>query len=190
MSRRWSAVTARGPRSASRGFRLRGARDWLVAPRLPGPSRHAQATPWCSQPRGAKDLRGRDLRPSRQAAVCTDSRRPPDFQGSTASASSPHLAAYPPLGRSERRVGRCGSRPKSASTMAVVLVVAAPPEAGPLLVPAERRAIEPLVHAPQDVQPAPVRRVGVVDGLQGGSNKNLSTDSQRLIELGSAEFVV
>src|SRR5258708_5263378 len=47
-------------------------------------------------------------------------------------------------------------------SLAVVLVVAAPPEAG--LVATEWRAVEPLVHAPEDVQPALVRRVGVVDG--------------------------
>src|SRR5260370_30276712 len=54
-------------------------------------------------------------------------------------------------------------------SLVVVLVAAAPPVAG--LVAAERRAVEPLVHAPQDVQPARVRRVGVVDGavLQGES---------------------
>src|SRR5712691_3301076 len=49
----------------------------------------------------------------------------------------------------------------SMGSLAVVLVVAAPPEAG--LVATERRAVEPLVHAPQDVNPALVRRVGVVD---------------------------
>src|SRR4051812_35827755 len=49
-------------------------------------------------------------------------------------------------------------RPRS---LVVVLVVAAPPVA--VLVAAERRAVEPLVHAPQAVQPARVRRVGVVD---------------------------
>src|SRR5437899_5112701 len=43
----------------------------------------------------------------------------------------------------------------------VVLVVAAPPEAG--LVATEWRAVEPLVHAPEAVHPALVRRVGVVD---------------------------
>src|ERR1700724_1663104 len=47
-------------------------------------------------------------------------------------------------------------------SMAVVLVVAAPPEAG--LVATEWRAVEPRVHAPDAVQPALVRRVGVVDG--------------------------
>src|SRR5258707_8080242 len=45
-------------------------------------------------------------------------------------------------------------------SLAVVLVVALPPEAG--LVATEWRAVEPLVHAPEDVQPALVRRVGVV----------------------------
>src|SRR2546421_8503507 len=49
----------------------------------------------------------------------------------------------------------------SMVSLAVVLVVAAPPEAG--LVATEWRAVEPLVHAPEDVQPALVRRVGVVD---------------------------
>ncbi len=46
-------------------------------------------------------------------------------------------------------------------SLAVVLVVAAVPEAG-LVAPAWR-AVEPLVHGPEDVQPARVRRVGVVD---------------------------
>src|SRR5712692_6051965 len=43
----------------------------------------------------------------------------------------------------------------------VVFVVAAPPEAG--LVATEWCAVEPLVHAPEAVDPALVRRVGVVD---------------------------
>ena len=42
-----------------------------------------------------------------------------------------------------------------------VLVVAAPPEA--TLVTAQWRSVEPLVHAPQAIQSALVRRVGVVD---------------------------
>src|SRR6266446_6825947 len=46
-------------------------------------------------------------------------------------------------------------------SLAVVLVVAAPPEAG--LVATEWRAVEPLVHAPEAVDPAPVCGVGVVD---------------------------
>ncbi len=46
-------------------------------------------------------------------------------------------------------------------SLAVVLVVAAPPEAG--LVATAWRAVEPLVHAPEAVNPALVRRVGVVD---------------------------
>src|SRR5229473_358902 len=48
----------------------------------------------------------------------------------------------------------------SMVSLAVVLVVAAPPEAG--LVATEWRAVEPLVHAPEAVHPAFVRRVGVV----------------------------
>src|SRR5215471_2551779 len=46
-------------------------------------------------------------------------------------------------------------------SLAAVLVVAAPPKTG-LVTPAWR-AVKPLVHAPQAVQPARVRRVGVVD---------------------------
>src|SRR5258708_12019886 len=46
-------------------------------------------------------------------------------------------------------------------SLAVVLVVAAPPEAG--LVAAEWRAVEPRVHAPEGVDPALVGRGGVVD---------------------------
>src|ERR1700685_136036 len=49
---------------------------------------------------------------------------------------------------------------KNAS-LAVVLVVAAPPEA--VLVAAERGAYKPLVHAPEAVQATRVRGVGVVD---------------------------
>src|SRR2546421_2501701 len=49
----------------------------------------------------------------------------------------------------------------SMGSLAVVLVVAAPPEAG--LVATEWHAVEPLVRAPEDVQPARVRRGGVVD---------------------------
>src|SRR6266700_170279 len=45
--------------------------------------------------------------------------------------------------------------------LAFVLVVAAEPEAG--LVATQWRAVEPLVHAPEGIQPAFVRRVGVVD---------------------------
>jgi endonuclease/exonuclease/phosphatase family metal-dependent hydrolase len=47
------------------------------------------------------------------------------------------------------------------ASLPVVLVVAAPPEAG--LVTTEWCAVEPLVHAPQDVQPALVRRIGVIN---------------------------
>src|SRR2546428_1312834 len=43
----------------------------------------------------------------------------------------------------------------------VVLVVAAPPEAR--LVATLGRAVEPLVHAPETVQPARIREIGVVD---------------------------
>src|SRR5216684_4306568 len=49
----------------------------------------------------------------------------------------------------------------SMVSLAVVLVMAAEPEAG--LVATEWRAVEPLVHAPNAVHPALVRRVGVVD---------------------------
>src|SRR3954452_10888622 len=45
-------------------------------------------------------------------------------------------------------------------SLVVVLVVAAPPEVG--LVAPEWRAVEPLVHAPEAVHSALVRRVGVV----------------------------
>src|SRR5579863_2784262 len=50
------------------------------------------------------------------------------------------------------------------ASLGVVLVVAAPPEAAPGLVTAERCPVEPLVHAPQRVNPARVRGVGMVDG--------------------------
>src|SRR6266487_1730524 len=49
---------------------------------------------------------------------------------------------------------------RCSTSLAVVLVVAAPP--GAVLVAAEGGAVEPLVHAPQDVEPAQVRRIGVV----------------------------
>src|SRR5450755_964173 len=72
----------------------------------------------------------------------------------------------PPLRRTAlparvRRGAAPRHRPPGLNLLAVVLVVAAPPEA--VLVAAERRAVEPLVHAPQAVEPARVRRVGVVD---------------------------
>src|SRR6266540_5264790 len=59
----------------------------------------------------------------------------------------------------------------SMVSLAVVLVVAAVPDAGAqvartheqALVAPAWRAVEPLVHAPEAVQPARVRRVGVVD---------------------------
>src|SRR5579862_3046695 len=43
----------------------------------------------------------------------------------------------------------------------LVFVVAAPPDA--LLVAALRGAVEPLVHAPQDVEAPGIRRIGMVD---------------------------
>src|SRR6266571_8890012 len=46
-------------------------------------------------------------------------------------------------------------------SLAVVLVMAAPPE--PRLVAPLGRAVEPLVHAPEAVHPALVRGVGVID---------------------------
>src|SRR4051812_19701198 len=51
----------------------------------------------------------------------------------------------------------------SAAAVAAVLVfvMAAPPDA--CLVAAERRTVEPLVHAPQAVQPARIGGVGMVD---------------------------
>src|SRR6266550_6527817 len=49
----------------------------------------------------------------------------------------------------------------SMGSLALVLVVAAPPQAG--LVATEWRAVEPLVHTPEAVYPALVGRVGVVD---------------------------
>src|SRR4030095_15067552 len=52
----------------------------------------------------------------------------------------------------------CGSRLRSA---VVVFIVTTEP--GPRLVAPTWRAVEPLVHAPKAVQPACVRRVGVID---------------------------
>src|SRR6266536_6289438 len=60
---------------------------------------------------------------------------------------------------------------RSAASLALVLVVAPVPHAGAqvartheqALVAPAWRAVEPLVHAPETVQPARVRRVGVVD---------------------------
>src|SRR5438093_3169639 len=43
-----------------------------------------------------------------------------------------------------------------------VLVMTAPPYAG--LVAPQRRSVEPLIHAPEPVEPARIRRVRVVDG--------------------------
>ena len=45
--------------------------------------------------------------------------------------------------------------------LALVLVVAAPPDAG--LVAPLRRAVEPLVHAPEAIQSARVGKIGVVN---------------------------
>src|ERR1700704_4071620 len=56
-----------------------------------------------------------------------------------------------------------GSRPAQLISQIyppVVLVVAAPPHIG--LVATERRAVEPLIHAPESVYPPRVSRVGVV----------------------------
>src|SRR5215467_8169521 len=55
-----------------------------------------------------------------------------------------------------------GDRLLPHASVALVLVVAAPPVRAGLVAPAWR-AVEPLVHAPGGVQPARVRRVGVVD---------------------------
>src|SRR5215813_14782169 len=57
--------------------------------------------------------------------------------------------------------------PTVHGSLDAVFVVAAIPDAG--FVAAEWRAVEPPVHAPEAVDPALVRRVGVVDGavLQG-----------------------
>src|SRR5215475_8574830 len=51
--------------------------------------------------------------------------------------------------------------PGITMTSALVLVVMLPPQA--LLVAPLRRAIEPLIHAPQAVEAARVRGVGVID---------------------------
>src|SRR6516165_2563365 len=63
----------------------------------------------------------------------------------------------PPPSPDWRRARRRGG--SGGLLLVVVLVVAAEPHAG--LVAAEWRAVEPLIHAPQDVDSAPVRRVGV-----------------------------
>src|SRR5258708_2393667 len=63
--------------------------------------------------------------------------------------------------RADARSGEVGWRLLPHASLAVVLVVAAVPDAG-LVAPAWR-AVQPLVHAPESVQPARVRRVGVVD---------------------------
>src|SRR4051812_37240973 len=54
------------------------------------------------------------------------------------------------------------STPENARSALLVFVMAPEPEAG--FIAAQRRAIEPLVHAPQSVEPARVRGVGVIDG--------------------------
>src|SRR6185312_6619509 len=51
--------------------------------------------------------------------------------------------------------------PKNARSAHVVLVMAAPPQSG--LVASQGCAVEPLVHAPQAVQPARVGRIRVID---------------------------
>src|SRR5258708_15840399 len=58
------------------------------------------------------------------------------------------------------------------TSLVVVFVVAAPPDAG-LVAPAWR-AVEPLVHAPQDVDPALVaRRGGAPRGGRAGSSRRV-----------------
>src|SRR6266498_3531848 len=53
------------------------------------------------------------------------------------------------------------SAPENARSALVVFVMAAEPEAR--FVAAQRRAVEPLVHTPQAVEPARVGGVGVID---------------------------
>src|SRR5690348_13430143 len=57
---------------------------------------------------------------------------------------------------------KAGSSPRAHGSLGAVFVVAAVPDS--IFVAAERRAVEPLVHAPEDIDPALVCRVGVVDG--------------------------
>src|SRR5205807_163800 len=80
----------------------------------------------------------------------------------------PVPAAGPGCG--QRRPARAGRRTRPwarwrlgrHASLAVVLVVAAPPDTG--LVAAAWRAVQPRVHPPQHVDPALVGGVGVVDG--------------------------
>src|SRR5216684_8331965 len=80
--------------------------------------------------------------------------RPNPYQGPTASRGSVRRAQFP-----------IATSPPPANfesvAPAVVLVVAAPPQAG--LVATERRAVEPWIHAPEGVYPSLVCRVGLVD---------------------------
>src|SRR2546428_8130239 len=84
--------------------------------------------------------------------IATMGRTLPGLQYSTSRTSS--------IGTS--RVGMSWDRHRGdlPRSFAVVLVMTAPPE--PRLVAPLRRAVEPLVHAPEAVHPALVRGVGVV----------------------------
>src|SRR5512132_175871 len=75
-----------------------------------------------------------------------------------------------PVSLAKAWCGRCRSRTDDASTRRCSrcfptndLVLVSPAEPKPSLVASQRRAVEPLVHAPEPVQPAGVGRVGVVD---------------------------
>src|SRR2546425_9209711 len=88
------------------------------------------------------------------------SRRRPDgrWRGGDAVIGTRHReAATGPRGLAYSAVRSVAPPPRASGT--VVLVVAAPPVAS--LVATEWRSVEPLVHAPEAVKPAGVRRVGV-----------------------------
>jgi hypothetical protein len=99
----------RGPPSASRGSRLRGARIWSVAPRLPGVLCHAQSTRSPGYVPGTKVPAAQDLRPGGSTAELPrrSARLGGWLQPGTARASS--AASAPAAARVRMVVGAQGA---------------------------------------------------------------------------------
>src|SRR5207244_5747134 len=97
--------------------------------------------------------------PSTSSSRRASASRPSSTSTRTRRSFPPRWQRRAALRREETLVGKLPWRP-SASAL-VVLVVAAPPDAR--LVTPVGCAVEPLVHAPEPVQSARVRGIGVVD---------------------------
>ncbi len=128
----WSATyptqnAARGPTSASRGSRLRGARIWSVAPRLPGSSRRNEST----LPR---------QRPPRSSPLAPGPR-----PGKFVLCSRP--AAAPAAGTTELAKVRCRASvlclTRPATCLAVEVVAAT---GGPAVAHVKQRGLAPLAR--------------------------------------------